>query len=81
VASGTAVILGSGTATESRCWGSLAQRPFLRTPKPPYTSFVLADEQTGNLQIDCAPEIRLQLTREEIYDLEAVLITIHTPTM
>ncbi len=32
---------------------------------------------TGNLQIDCGPEMRLQLTREQIYDLEAVLIT-HT---
>lgn len=32
---------------------------------------------TGNLLIDCAPEMRLQLTREGILDIEAVLIT-HT---
>lgn len=32
---------------------------------------------TGNLLVDCAPEMRLQMTREQIYDVEAVLIT-HT---
>lgn len=32
---------------------------------------------TGNLLVDCTPELRLQAAREQIYDFEAVLIT-HT---
>ncbi len=32
---------------------------------------------TGNLLVDCAPEMRLQMARERIYDVEATLIT-HT---
>lgn len=32
---------------------------------------------TGNLLVDCAPELRLQMARERIYDVEATLIT-HT---
>lgn len=32
---------------------------------------------TGNLLVDCAPEMRLQMARERIFDIEATLIT-HT---
>ena len=32
---------------------------------------------SGNLLVDCAPEMRLQMAREKIYDVEATLIT-HT---
>lgn len=32
---------------------------------------------TGNVLVDCGPEIRLQMVREEIFDIEAVVVT-HT---
>ena len=38
-------------------------------------SSLLVQGPTGNLLVDCAPEMRLQMTREKIYDVEAVLIT------
>lgn len=38
---------------------------------------LLIEGPEGNLLVDCAPEMRLQLIREEIYDVDAVLIT-HT---
>jgi phosphoribosyl 1,2-cyclic phosphate phosphodiesterase len=51
---------------------------FLANPKNHRTrASVLLRGSTGNLLVDCSPEMRIQLTREEIYDLEAVLIT-HT---
>jgi phosphoribosyl 1,2-cyclic phosphate phosphodiesterase len=37
-------------------------------------SLVLAGP-TGNLLVDCAPELRVQASRERIYDFDAVLIT------
>jgi len=78
VAVGTAVILGSGTSNGVPMLGVRYSDAFLANPKNHRTrsSCVLLGP-TGNLQIDCSPEMRLQLTREQIFDLEAVLIT-HT---
>jgi phosphoribosyl 1,2-cyclic phosphate phosphodiesterase len=51
---------------------------FLANPKNHRTrASILFQGPTGNLLVDCSPEMRIQLTRAEIYDLEAVLIT-HT---
>src|SRR5690349_19243585 len=38
---------------------------------------ILVQGQTGNLLVDCSPEMRIQVTRENISTIEAVLIT-HT---
>jgi len=51
---------------------------YLDNPKNHRTrASVLFEGPTGNLLVDCAPEMRLQMTRERIYDIESVLIT-HT---
>lgn len=51
---------------------------YLDNPKNHRTrSSLLLIGPSGNLLVDCSPEMRLQLTREHIYDIEAVLIT-HT---
>ena len=52
--------------------------PYLANPKNWRTrASVCFLGPTGNLLIDCAPELRLQMAREHIYDVEATLIT-HT---
>jgi phosphoribosyl 1,2-cyclic phosphate phosphodiesterase len=51
---------------------------YLDNPKNHRTrASILIEGPTGNLLVDCSPEMRLQMTREEIYDIEAVVIT-HT---
>jgi phosphoribosyl 1,2-cyclic phosphate phosphodiesterase len=40
-------------------------------------SSVLLQGPTGNFLVDCTPELRLQLVRENIFDVDSVLIT-HT---
>lgn len=49
---------------------------YLQNPKNYRTrsSLVILGPE-GNLQIDCPPEMRLQLTSQEVYELAAVLIT------
>lgn len=51
---------------------------YLANPKNHRTrASILIEGPTGNLLVDCSPEMRLQMTREKIYDIEAVVIT-HT---
>jgi phosphoribosyl 1,2-cyclic phosphate phosphodiesterase len=51
---------------------------YLANPKNHRTraSIILLGEG-GSFLVDCAPELRLQMTRERLYDIDAVLIT-HT---
>lgn len=74
----TAVILGSGTSNGVPMLGWKYPPGYLDHPKNHRTrcSAVLQGP-SGNLLIDCTPELRLQMTREGIYDVEAVVIT-HT---
>jgi phosphoribosyl 1,2-cyclic phosphate phosphodiesterase len=49
---------------------------YLANPKNNRTrSSIIFLGPTGNLLVDCTPEMRIQMTRERIYDIEAVLIT------
>lgn len=73
-----AVVLGSGTSNGVPTPGRSYPESFLSNPKNHRTrpSLVLRGP-TGNVLVDCAPELRLQLLREGIHDIEACLIT-HT---
>lgn len=73
-----AIILGSGTSNGCPSLGFEYPESFLANPKNWRTRpSLLLRGPTGNLLVDCAPEMRLQLLRERILDVEAVLIT-HT---
>jgi phosphoribosyl 1,2-cyclic phosphate phosphodiesterase len=73
-----AIILGSGTSNGVPMLGYRYQEAFLANPKNHRTrSSILFRGPTGNVLVDCSPEMRLQLTGNGIYDLEAVVIT-HT---
>src|SRR6185312_241466 len=73
-----AIILGSGTSNGVPMLGVSYPPEFLANSKNHRTrSSLLLLGPTGNLLVDCAPEMRLQVTREGILDIEAVLIT-HT---
>lgn len=51
---------------------------FLDNPKNHrYRASIVLLGPTGNLLVDCSPELRLQLTRENVTEVESVLIT-HT---
>ena len=78
MASGEAIILGSGTSNGVPMLGVRYSPEFLENPKNHRTrSSCLLKGPTGNFLIDCTPELRLQLTREEIFSVQEVLIT-HT---
>jgi phosphoribosyl 1,2-cyclic phosphate phosphodiesterase len=73
-----AIILGSGTSNGVPTLGKEYPPEFLADPRNHRTrSSCLLQGPDGNVLIDCTPEMRLQLLREGILDLEAVLIT-HT---
>jgi phosphoribosyl 1,2-cyclic phosphate phosphodiesterase len=75
---GHAIILGSGTSNGVPTLGIEYPRAFLANPKNHRTRpSCLLQGPTGNVLIDCAPEMRIQLLRENILDVEAVIIT-HT---
>lgn len=74
----TAVILGSGTSNGVPTLGIDYPASFLANPKNHRTRpSLLLEGPTGNLLVDCAPEMRLQLLRERVGMVDAVLIT-HT---
>lgn len=51
---------------------------YLDNPKNHRTrASIILQGPSGNVLVDCPPEMRLQLTKNEIYDVEAVIIT-HT---
>lgn len=73
-----AIVLGSGTSNGVPTPGRTYSPEFLANAKNHRTrpSIVLCGP-SGNVLVDCAPELRLQLLREDIQDIEACLIT-HT---
>lgn len=74
----TCVVLGSGTSNGVPMLGVEYPDAYLANPKNWRTrASICLLGQTGNLLIDCAPEMRIQMTRERIFDVEATLIT-HT---
>lgn len=73
-----AIILGSGTSNGVPMLGFRYPAGYLDNPKNYRTrSSLLLLGKTGNVLIDCPPEMRLQLTRQSIYELDAVIVT-HT---
>jgi phosphoribosyl 1,2-cyclic phosphate phosphodiesterase len=71
-----AIILGSGTSNGVPMLGVDYPEAFLANPKNHRTrSSVMLCGPTGNLLVDCTPEMRIQVTREGITGIEAVLIT------
>jgi phosphoribosyl 1,2-cyclic phosphate phosphodiesterase len=71
-----AIILGSGTSNGVPMLGVPYPPEFLANPKNHRTrASLMLCGPTGNLLVDCAPEMRLQVTREGITEIEAVLIT------
>lgn len=72
------VVLGSGTSNGVPMLGVEYPLGYLAEPKNHRTrsSIVILGPQ-GNVLVDCTPELRIQLVRENIYDVDSVLIT-HT---
>ena len=74
----TCVVLGSGTSNGVPMLGVEYPESYLGNPKNWRTrSSVCLLGPSGNLLVDCSPELRLQMARERIFDVEATLIT-HT---
>lgn len=75
---GEAIVLGSGTSNGIPTLGHRYPPGYLDNPKNHRTrSSLLVQGPEGNLLVDCPPEMRLQLTGQKVFDVEAVLIT-HT---
>lgn len=72
------IVLGSGTSNGVPMLGRNYPAEFLAEPKNHRTrSSIILRGPTGNLLVDCSPEMRLQMVRERQTQVEAVLIT-HT---
>lgn len=73
-----AIILGSGTSNGVPSLGVEYPPEFLANPKNHRTRpSLLIQGPQGNLLVDCAPELRIQLLREHVMMIDAVIIT-HT---
>lgn len=73
-----AIVLGSGTSNGVPTLGIDYPPEFLANPKNHRTRpSLLLKGPKGNVLVDCAPEMRLQLIREDIKQVDAVIIT-HT---
>jgi len=71
-----AIVLGSGTSNGVPILGREYPPAFLANPKNHrMRSSLMLLGPTGNLLVDCTPELRLQVTREQIYNFDAVVIT------
>ncbi len=76
--SAQAILLGTGTSNGVPMLTFDYPDSFLANPKNHRTrSSVLLQGPQGNVLVDCAPELRLQLLREGVKTLEAVVLT-HT---
>ena len=73
---GTATILGSGTSNGVPSLGKEYPAAYLADPRNHrLRSALLLRGPTGNVLIDCGPDIRTQLLRADCLDLECVLVT------
>jgi len=71
-----AIVLGSGTSNGVPMLGYDYSFGYLENPRNHRTrASVLIRGPDGNLLVDCAPEMRLQLTREGIRRVDAVIVT------
>lgn len=71
-----AIILGSGTSNGVPMLGYRYSPEFLANPKNHrMRSSIMLCGPTGNVLVDCTPEMRLQVTREGIHDFDAVILT------
>lgn len=76
--SGRLIMLGSGTSNGVPTAGKEYSDAFLSDARNHRTrASVVLEGPLGNLLIDASPELRIQLVREKVFDLESVLIT-HT---
>jgi phosphoribosyl 1,2-cyclic phosphate phosphodiesterase len=76
--SGEVIVLGSGTSNGVPMLGVRYPDGYLDNPKNHRTrASILIKGPQGNVQVDCPPEMRLQLTGQKVYDVAAVIIT-HT---
>ena len=74
----TIQVLGSGTSTGVPTVGKAYPEEYLANPKNHrLRASIVVRGPTGNLLVDCTPDMRTQLLRAGIMDVEAVLIT-HT---
>ncbi len=70
------VVLGSGTSNGVPMLGVRYPSAYLANPKNWRTrSSIIVLGSAGNLLVDCTPELRLQMAREQLFDIDAVIVT------
>lgn len=71
-----AIVLGSGTSNGVPMLGYNYPFGYLENPRNHRTrASVVLRGPSGNVLVDCTPEMRLQLTREDIRRVDAVIVT------